>query len=156
MLTLSDKNDTIKKEVIFLKVKAYIGILLSHLSVLIVLFTPIIRLSEIKIDSAGEKVTDIFYVNLVDFLKSQGHTLTTVIMIVLTLGHVFGLGNAIFGLVKKEQSHFSVNATFVCSFASALMGALLLYSNSYALFFICAASFLIISFCSIKLIKAEA
>jgi hypothetical protein len=45
--------------------------------------------------------------------------------------------------------------TFINALASAFMGALLLYSKSYALFFICAATFILISFCSIKLIKSE-
>ena len=155
MLTLNFKNDTIKNEVIEVKFKSYLGIFLSHLSVLVVLFTPVIRLSEIVIDSAGEKVTNIYYVNLVDFISTQGYSLTTFIMLILTAVHLFGLCNALFGMIKKKHNHFSVNATFVCSFASALMGALLLYSKSYALFFVCASSFLIISFCSIKLIKSE-
>ena len=143
------------KEVIILKFKAYLGILLSHLTVLIVLFTPIIRMSEIIIDVSGEKVTNVYSVNLVDFIKGQGDTTTTFIMIVLTAGHIVGIANAVFGLVKKGHNHISINLTFVCSFASALMGALLLYSRSYVLFSVCAVSFVMISFCSIKLIKAE-
>ncbi len=139
-----------------MKFKAYLGILLSHLTVLIVLFTPIIRLNEIKIVNSGEKVSDIYYANLVEFIDNQGVSLTSFVMIFLTIGHILGIGNAIFGLIKKEHNHISINLTFVCSFASALMGALLLYSKSYALFAICAVSFFFISFCSIKLIKAEA
>ena len=138
-----------------MKFKAYLGILLSHLTVLTVLFTPIIRMSEIVIDVSGEKVTNIYFVNLIDFIRGQGDSTTSVIMVALTAGHVLGIANAVFGLIKKEHNHIVINSAFALSFSSALMGALLLYSKSYALFFLCAVSFLVISFCSIKLIKAE-
>lgn len=143
------------KEVIGLKNKAYMAIFLSHLMVLIVLFTPIIRVTEIKMDLIGQKLENSYFVNIIDFVRVERYSLTSVLMLILSIGQMVGLVNAIYGLFKKGYSHTSINLTFACSFVVALLGALHLYSKSYALFFICAASFFVISFCSVKLIKAE-
>ncbi len=143
------------KEVISVKNKAYIAVFLSHLTVIAVLFTPIIRATEIKMDILGQKIENSYYVNIVDFLKDERYSLTSVLMLILTLGQLVGIANALYGLLKKGYSHTSISITFACSFLVALLGALHLYSKSYALFIICAIAFFVISFCSVKLIKAE-
>jgi hypothetical protein len=76
-------------------------------------------------------------------------------MLFLTFVHVVGIVNAVAGVARERFSHFSINLTIICGFASALMGALHLYSKSYTLFAICAFSFLAIAVCSIKLVKME-
>ena len=143
------------KEVISVKNKAYIAVLLSHLTVVSVLFTPIIRVTEIKMDILGQKIENSYFVNIIDYFKDERYSLTSVLMLLLTLGQLVGLANAIYGLCKKGYSHTSISVTFACSFLVALLGALHLYSKSYALFIICAVAFFVISFCSVKLIKAE-
>ena len=143
------------KGVIWVKNKAYISVLLSHLVVLVVLFTPIIRVMEIKMDMLGQKIENSFFVNIIDYLKGERYSLTSVFMMLLTLGQLLGIANALYGLFKKGYSHTSISITFACSFLVALLGALQLYSKSYALFIICAVAFFVISFCSVKLIKAE-
>ena len=138
-----------------MKIKSYVAVLLSHLAVLIALLTPIIRVSEIKMTLTGEKSDEASLVNFIEFIVRDPYNFTSVLMLVLVGVHIMGVANALFGIIKKKYSHSSINFTFYCSFASALMGALHLYSKSYALFFICAVSFLVIAFCSIKLIKSE-
>ena len=138
-----------------MKNKAYISVLLSHLTVIVVLLTPIIRVTEIKMDILGQKIENSYYVNIIDYFKDERYSLTSVLMMLLTLGQLVGLANAIYGLCKKRYSHTSISVTFACSFLVALLGAIHLYSKSYALFIICAAAFFVISFCSVKLIKAE-
>ena len=39
-----------------MKTKAYLAIFMSHLTALIVLFTPIIRVTEFKMDILGQKI----------------------------------------------------------------------------------------------------
>ena len=143
------------KEVISLKIKAYVAILCSHLAVLTALLTPIIRVAEIKMTSAGRTETDSYYLNIFDFARVNLNSVSTFLMLVLAVFHFFGVANAFYGLFKKSYSHLSINLTFIFGLASAFMGALQLYSRSYALFFICAATFILISLCSIKLIKSE-
>ena len=138
-----------------MKNKAYIAIFLSHLTALVVLFTPIIRVTEIKMDLIGQKLENSYYVNIVDFMRIEKYSLTSVLMLLMAVGQLVGLINAVYGIFKRGYSHTSINLTFVCSFVVAVMGALHLYSRSFALFSICAVAFFIISFCSVKLIKAE-
>ena len=143
------------KEVICLKNKAYIAVLVSHLTAFVVLFTPIIRVTEIKMDIVGQRMENSYFVNIIDYIKTEKSSLPALIMAVLALGQLLGIGNAIYGLVKKGYSHMSINITFACAFLVALLGAVHLYSKSYALFSICAIAFFVVSFCSVKLIRAE-
>ena len=138
-----------------MKRKLYVATLLAHLSVLFSLLAPIIRVNEVRMTLGGEKVVNSYYVNIIKFVRDDIYSATTIFMMALTVVHLWGIANALVGIVKREYSHLSINITFICGFASALMGALHLYSRSYALFAICALSFFIISFCSVKLIKSE-
>jgi len=143
------------KEVIYLKNKAYIAVLLSHLTAFVVLFTPIIRVTEIKMDVVGQRLENSYFVNIIDYIKMEKSSLPAIIMVTLALGQLVGIGNSIYGVVKKEYSHISISLTFACGFLVALLGAVQLYSKSYALFSVCAVAFFVVSFCSVKLIKAE-
>lgn len=138
-----------------MKNKAYFTILLSHITVIIVLFTPIIRVTEIKMNSVGQKIENSFFVNIVDFMGVGKSKLTAVLVLVLACVQLIGLINAVYGLIKKGYSHTSINLTFACAFSVALLGAVHLYSKSYAFFTVCATAFFIGSYCSVKLIKAE-
>lgn len=138
-----------------MKSKAYFTILLSHITLCIVLFTPIIRVVEIKMNSIGQKIENSFFANIVNFVRLEKSSLTAILTVVLALIQLAGVINAFYGLVKKGYSHTSINLTFVCGFAAAILGAVHLYSKSYALFAICAIAFFAVSFCSVKLIKAE-
>ncbi len=138
-----------------MKNKAYIAVLLSHLTAFVVLFTPIIRVTEIKMDVVGQRLENSYFVNIIDYIKMEKSSLPAIIMVILALGQLVGIGNSIYGLVKKGYSHISINLTFACGFLVALLGAVQLYSKSYALFSVCAVAFFVVSFCSVKLIKAE-
>jgi len=138
-----------------LKNKAYIAVLLSHLTAFVVLFTPIIRVTEIKMDVVGQRLENSYFVNIIDYIKMEKSSLPAIIMVTLALGQLVGIGNSIYGVVKKEYSHISISLTFACGFLVALLGAVQLYSKSYALFSVCAVAFFVVSFCSVKLIKAE-
>ena len=130
-----------------MRLKAYLVILSAHMTVLTALVTPIIRTS---FDEASSE-----YMNIFQFAEININSLSTFLMLFLTLVHIAGVGNSLYGIFKRSYSHISINMTFICGLASALMGALQLYSKSYALFSICAITFFVISFCSIKLIKSE-
>ena len=138
-----------------MKKKLYIATLVSHMAVLIALFIPVICMTETRMNIWGEKETFSYFVNVIQFLKDDIYSISSIQTMFLILVHICGIINAIVGLVREEYSHFSINVTIICGFASALLGALHLYSKSYALFAICAISFFAISFCSIKLVKLE-
>jgi hypothetical protein len=118
------------KEVISLKIKAYVAILCSHLTVLTALCTPIIRVAEVKMAAVGQTETDSYYLNIFDFARVNLNSFSTFLMLFLTVVHLFGVANAVYGLAKKNYSHISINLTFINALASAFMGALLLYSKS--------------------------
>ncbi len=138
-----------------MKNKVYIAVLLSHLIVLLSLFAPIIRvnLGEMKVE--GESLLDSYYTNIVESVLNNAYGITTILMLVLTVFHLCGIANAIYGLIRKGYRNRTINVTVALSFTSGLMGALQLYSKSYLLFFICAASFVVLSVCAMLLVRAE-
>ena len=138
-----------------MKNKLYITTLFSHLAVLLTLLAPVIRMTETRMNLLGEKESFSYYVNVMEFLRGDIYSISSIQTIILILVHILGIANAIAGIARKEYSHLSINCTIICGFASALMGALHLYSKSYVLFAVCAISFFAISFCSIKLVKSE-
>ena len=138
-----------------MKIKYYITALCSHITVLCALLAPVIRVTETKMTSISDKTVTSSYLNVFEFLQVNLNSLSSAIMIILMVLHVTGVVNAIVGIVKKGYVNTCVSLTFICGLASAFMGALQLYSGSYVLFLICASSFMLISFCSIRLIKIE-
>lgn len=138
-----------------MKNKAYIAIILSNLIVILALFLPLIHVSEIRMDINGEKIAESYYVNIIQYVEHDVYNLTMIVMIIVAGFNVLGAGNGIYGLVKKKYSHASINLSFFTGFASAIIGALQLYSKSYVFFVICAVSFIVITLCSLRLNKLE-
>lgn len=116
---------------------------------------PIIRVTETKMTSISDKTVSSIYLNVFEFLQVNLNSLSSIIMIILMAAHLAGVVNAIVGIVKKGYVNLCVSLTFICGLASAFMGALQLYSGSYTLFAICAATFIAISYSSVRLIKIE-
>lgn len=138
-----------------MKNKAYIAIILSNLIVLLALFLPLIHVSEIRMDITGEKIEESYYVSIIQYVEHDVYNLTMIVMIILAGFNALGAANGIYGLVKKELSHASINLAIFTGFASAISGALQLYSKSYTFFIICAISFIVTIMCSLKLNKLE-
>lgn len=138
-----------------MKNKYYITALCSHITVLCALLMPVIRVTETKMTSISDKTVTSSYLNVFEFLQVNLNSLSSAIMIILMAAHVAGIANAIVGTLKKGYVNTCVSLTFACGLASAFMGALQLYSGSYILFSICAISFVLIAFCSLRLIKIE-
>ncbi|MBO5287081.1 MAG: hypothetical protein J6B34_03045 [Clostridia bacterium] len=138
-----------------MKNKLHIGILASHLVVVISLFTPIFRVDETRMGISGNHLTDVHYLNIMQYISNDVHTLTAILMVILSILHLIGIVNGIYGLLFKGYHHGAIKNAFVFGFASATMGALQLYSQSYVFFVICAISFCVISICSIRLMKLE-
>ena len=67
----------------------------------------------------------------------------------------FGVINAVYGLAKNELKHRTVQLSFLMSFSSAILGAMFISASSYIFFVICALSFVMIAYSSIKLMKLE-
>jgi hypothetical protein len=77
------------KEVISLKIKAYVAILCSHLTVLTALCTPIIRVAEVKMAAVGQAETDSYYLNIFDFARVNLNSFSTFLMLFLTVFYLF-------------------------------------------------------------------
>ncbi len=138
-----------------MKNKAYIAIILSNLIVLLALFLPLIHVSEIRMDITGEKIAETYYVNIIEYVQHDVYNFTMIVMIILAGFNVLGAINGVYGLVKKGCSRASINLAFFTGFASAIAGALQLYSKSYTFFAICAISFIVITLSSLRLNKLE-
>ena len=138
-----------------MKNKAYITIIVSNLIVLLALFLPLIHVTEIRMDITGAKIAESYFINIIEYVSHDVYNFNMIVMIILAGLNAVGVVNGIYGIVKKEFVHASINLSFFTGFASAIAGALHLYSQSYIFFIICAASFIAITFCSLKLNKTE-
>ena len=138
-----------------LKKRIYITVIISHLVVLLALFAPIIRVIEGGIMVEGESLLESYYINVVQYVLSGIHIITSVLLLILVFFHLCGIAVAIYGMIRKGYGHKTVNLTVFLGFTSGLMGALNLYSKSYALFAVCAVSFVTLTACSVLLIRAE-
>ena len=145
----------LSNEVIDLKRKIYLIVLLAHIGVLITLLFPVIRVDEIRMGIANIAETESNYLDYFEFMSNPSHILTAWLMTVFLIGHIIGIVNAVFCIITNKGGRVIINLTFACSFASALMGALQLYSQSYILFTVCAVSFLLIALSSLYLIRRE-
>ena len=93
--------------------------------------------------------------NIFNFIKENPSTYVTVLLIVFTVFELMGIANAIYGIARKEANHKNTQATFLLGFSSAILGAMFISTGSYLFFFLCAISFIAISYASIKLMKLE-
>ena len=135
--------------------KYYLIIALSHLTVVVSMLFPLINVNELRIGVAGAQNAEPYYMNIISFLQNEIYPITGILMLVFVGISIFGFALSIYGFVSKKLKSFSVKLSFIAGFGSASLGALLLYSNSTMLFIICALSFGIISFCTIKLVRLE-
>ena len=129
-----------------MKKRFFIYIIVSHLLVPIGLILPIHRLKT----SPSESV---FFINVVDHLEHSSIYFKVLLAIFMAFT-LLGIANAIYGIVKKG-THSSIRNAFALGFASAIIGAMYLSTSSYICFLVCAASFLLISYFSIRLMKSE-
>lgn len=135
--------------------KYYLMNIISHSAVIISLFFPLINVNELRIGVAGAGVADPYYMNIVSFLQNEIYPLTGLLIIALMVLSALGVANSVYGFVTKTVKSFTTKISFLLGFSSAALAALLLYSSSAILFVICAVSFAICSFCSIKLFRLE-
>ena len=138
-----------------LKKGIFITVIFSHLVVLLSLLAPVIRVTEGGIMIEGESLLESYYINVVQYVLSGIHVITSVLLIIMIFFHFSGIAIAIYGMIRKGYGHKTVNMTVFLGFTSGLMGALNLYSESYALFAVCAVSFIALTVCSVLLIRAE-
>ena len=110
-------------------------------------------MGEIKVE--GESLLESYHTNIIESVMHDTTGVLTILMLVLAFFHLCGIANAIYALIRRGYRNRTVNVTVVLSFASGLMGALHLYSKSYLLFGICAFSFLVLSVCSVLLVRTE-
>ncbi len=122
-------------------------ILISHLIVPISLFFPVLQDFEISNSST--------LFNIFDFIRQNQYVYITVLLITFILIELCGLANAIYCLTKKAPSNRNISISFLFGFSSAILGAMFISVGSYPFFIICAVSFLLISYSSIKLMKLE-
>ncbi|MBR2024536.1 MAG: hypothetical protein IKA02_01865 [Clostridia bacterium] len=121
-------------------------ILIFHLIVPISIFFPIL-----KVSSASSNST---LCNIFEFVTNNPSTYATVLLIVFLVFELIGAGNVIYLLAKKEISHKNTQTIFLLGFSSAILGAMFI-SVARIFFVICAVSFVLISYASIKLMKCE-
>lgn len=134
--------------------KFHIITVVAHSFVVTCMFFPLINVNALRIGgSVGD--ADPYFMNVVNYLQNEIYPLTGIFMISLMILASMGAANSVMGIFSKKIRPVNVKLSFIFGFSEATMAALLLYSGSVALFFICAVSFALISFTSIKLIKIE-
>ena len=135
--------------------KYYIAILISHLTLVISLFFPVISVNEIRLMPLVNSVSEAQSLNLIEYTAKSINPVTAYLMIAFLVVAAVGAGNAIFGIVSKKLNSLSVKLSFIFGFSSAAMAAVQLYSGSSTLIVICVLTFAIISLASLRLIKLE-
>ena len=135
--------------------KLYLIIALAHLAVPISLLTPIITMTETKVGMGGATEIEMYNINFFQYFLYDIYSTLAIFMLVFSVVELLGAANAFYSVFTKKPNHVSYKISFYLGFSSAVMAALQAGSNSYAFFFICVISFLVISFCSIKLMKSD-
>ncbi len=135
--------------------KYYITIILSHLSVVLALFFPVLRVDEIRLGLSGGTTTDAYYMNLFEYISNDINIVSGIFIIFLVVASIAGIAFAIVGLVNKTKKPSIAIISFALGFSSASMSAIQIYSGSFVLLAISVVSFFLIAFSSIKLMKIE-
>lgn len=143
MIKLSHKT---RKE-IEMKKRFFIYIIIAHLLVPIFLILPIHRLRV----GIGESIS---FISIFEYIENANNHLITAMLIVFIVIEFLGIANAIYG-IKTDGNHLSTRNSFALGFSSAILGAMFLSFGSYIFFLVCAISFLVISYFSIRLMKME-
>ena len=135
--------------------KYYIAILISHLTLAVTLFFPVINVDEIRLMPWADAQSEAQSLNLIEYTAKSINPVTAYLMIAFLVVAVVGAGNAVFGLISKKLNTVSVKLSFIFGFSSASMAAMQIYSVSNVLIIICAITFAVISIASIRLIRLE-
>ena len=135
--------------------KYYIAILVSHLTLAVTLFFPVINVDEIRLMPWADAQSEAQSLNLIEYTAKSINPVTAYLMIAFLVVAVVGAGNAVFGLISKKLNTVSVKLSFIFGFSSASMAAMQIYSVSNVLIIICAITFAVISIASIRLIRLE-
>lgn len=129
-----------------MKKRFFAYIIASHLVVIASLLFPIHRLKT----GINESIS---FINFFEYLSQNQSGIVKVLFVILILAELLGIANGIYGIVKLN--HFSIRNAFTLGFSSAILAAMLLSSGSYIFFLVCATSFLLISYFSLRLLKME-
>ncbi len=127
--------------------KYFLVILIFHALVPISLLFPVLQISQVQ--------ESFSFFNVFEFIRQNQYTYVTILLITFILVDLCGLGNAIYGLTRKELKHRNIQVSFLLGFSSAILGAMFISAGSYLFFIICAVSFIAISYSAIKLMKLE-
>lgn len=126
--------------------KYLIAILISHLVVPLSIIFPILKIT-------GTDSNNVMC-NFFEYIKSNPTIYATILLIIFLVFELIGAGNSIYVLAKKEITHKNIQSLFLLGFSSAILGAMYI-SVARIFFVICAISFVLISYASIKLMKRE-
>ena len=135
--------------------KYYIAILVSHVTLAVSLFFPVINVDEIRLMPWADAQSEAQSLNLIEYTAKSINPVTAYLMITFLVVALVGAGNAIFGMISKKLNSVSVKLSFIFGFSSAAMAAMQIYSVSNALIIICVITFAVISVASIRLIRLE-
>ena len=128
--------------------KKYFWIIVAfHAIVPISLFFPVLRTPNLSNSSSR--------INVIDYIRLNQYKYVSILLIIFVVVELAGLINAIYGLTLKKLSHKNIGCSFLLGFSSAILGAMFLSADSLLFFIICAVSFVVISYSSIKLMKLE-
>ncbi len=122
-------------------------ILIFHLIVPLSLLFPVLQTSETS------KSTELF--NIFQYINQNQYFYISVLLVAFLLIELLGVANAIYYISVKTPDRRSVGISFLFGFSSAILGAMFISAGSYLFFSLCALSFIVISYCSIKLMKLE-
>ena len=132
----------------------HIIIAAAHSFVVTAMFFPLINVNSQRIGATVSEAEP-YYMNVVNYLRNEIYPLTGIFMITLMILASLGAVNSMMGVFSKKIRPVNVKLSFILGFSEATLAALVLYSNSIALFVICAVSFVLVSVSSIKLIRLE-
>ena len=135
--------------------KFYIANLVSHLSLIISMIFPVLKVDEKRLALLTDQSVQAQNLNLFEYIAKRVSPITGYFMIFLLLIACAGVANSVYGMIEKKVNSLSVKLSFIFGFSSAAMAALQLYSNSILLLIICVVSFVIISISSVKLMKID-
>lgn len=124
--------------------KYFLAILISHAIVPISLLFPVLQISQ-----------GVEHINIFEFISQNQYLYVTILLITFLTVELFGFGNAIYGLTRRELNHKNIQMSFLLGFSSAILGAMFISVGSHLFSVICAISFVVISYSAIKLMKKE-
>jgi hypothetical protein len=134
--------------------KFHIIIAIAHSAVIFSMFFPLINVNALRLGVSANEASP-YFMNVINYMQTEIYPLTGIIMISLMILSTLGAVNSMMGIFSKKIRSINVKLAFIFGFSEATLAALLLYSQSTALFIISVVSFVLISVASIKLIRIE-